>query len=276
MLFRSTLALGAALLFASACSAQETPRIDRAEWRSLPDADAMARYYPERAHKEGLAGRAVIDCRLTAEGRAVDCKTVSETPEGYGFGEAAVKLSVTFAFVPSLRDGKPVDDARRLIPISFAGPPKGGSTFRAYQPTTDGKAIGEDVLMIVRVKEDTPRNGSDRFACPDGEGECEPRPVTWSAQPDREQARSILAGVGDLTSVTNTRCKIASKGALTACLASGEVGPEASKAIAEAMDILNAPLLSYDDLPTAGATVVIRWNWPELVKGIALNPEAKP
>jgi TonB family protein len=276
MLLRSVLALGAALIFVSACNARETPRIDRAEWRSLPDANGMARYYPERATKEGIAGRAVIDCRLTAEGRADDCKVVSETPEGYGFGEAAVKMSVIFAFVPPMRDGKPVDDARRLIPISFAGRPPGGSVMRAYQPTPDGKAIGEDAIMIVRVKEDTPRNGSDRFACPDGEGECEPRLVTWPVRPDREQARTILAGVEALASVTNMSCEITSDGALKGCRTTGEVGPEASKAVAAAMAVLRAPLQSDDGLPTAGSTMAIRWNWPELVKGVALNPEAKP
>lgn len=279
MSLRFVLALGAAFASSLPACAQETPkRIERAEWRSLPDANAMAQLYPPRAQKENIGGKATLDCRITAEGKASDCKVVSQTPEDYGFGEAAVALSAGFAFNPEIRDGKPVDGARRLIPVTFAAPPVDPSAPQPFRATALGKAIGEDAFMVVAVRDNTPRNGSDRFACPAGEGpaDCEGRFIHWAARPDRDQAQAILAGAGDLTGLTSTRCGIAADGALKDCVTTGEAGPKAAQAIKAAVELLRAPARTDDDLPTAGASMRIRWNWPELVKGIDRNPVAKP
>ena len=48
-----------------------------------------------------------------------DCKVTSETPTGYGFGAAALKLAGSFKMKPETRDGEPVAGALVTIPMPF-------------------------------------------------------------------------------------------------------------------------------------------------------------
>lgn len=100
----------AAVLAATACDAQ-----------SMVGPDIM-RYYPEQAQRIGLEGKAVISCTITAEGRLADCAVVSEDPPGFGFGEAAVKMSTLFKMRPKTQGGAPVDGGKVTIPIRFRLP----------------------------------------------------------------------------------------------------------------------------------------------------------
>jgi TonB family protein len=50
-----------------------------------------ARFYPQRAHVEGMTGRALIACAARSD-RSLDCAVEREAPEGFGFGEAAVRI----------------------------------------------------------------------------------------------------------------------------------------------------------------------------------------
>jgi protein TonB len=88
-------------------------------WVSRPSAAEMARFYPARAIDENLAGQAVLSCPVTAAGRLIGCRIVSETPTGAGFGEAAVKLSAFFKMNPRTEDDQPVDGGTIQIPILF-------------------------------------------------------------------------------------------------------------------------------------------------------------
>ena len=58
----------------------------------FPSDAAAARLYPARARRQGVAGTAHVGCRVTSDGRPTQCKIADETPRGYGFGQAAVKL----------------------------------------------------------------------------------------------------------------------------------------------------------------------------------------
>ncbi|MGN6207479.1 energy transducer TonB [Asticcacaulis sp.] len=49
-------------------------------------------YYPDRALEVEVNGVANIDCVLQADGKVKDCVVVKETPAGYGFGEATIRL----------------------------------------------------------------------------------------------------------------------------------------------------------------------------------------
>ncbi len=93
--------------------------IGNPRWLSRPNAEQMARYYPTRALAEGVEGRAVIRCRVTAAGEMTACSTVSEAPAGYRFGDAGQKLSRYFKISPRTVDGKPVEGAEVDIPIGF-------------------------------------------------------------------------------------------------------------------------------------------------------------
>ncbi|MGA0603009.1 energy transducer TonB [Caulobacter sp. KR2-114] len=97
----------AAVLAATVCDAQSV--------------DIM-RYYPERAQRLGVEGKAVISCTVNAEGRLADCAVVSEDPPGFGFGDAAVKMSSIFKMRPKAQNGIPVGGGKVTIPIRFQLP----------------------------------------------------------------------------------------------------------------------------------------------------------
>jgi protein TonB len=90
------------------------PQFDR-----KPNSDDMAQYYPERAQRLEKTGTASIHCSVNARGGLVNCSIVSENPEGYGFGDAAIKMSHIFKLKPATSDGVPVDGGTITIPLRF-------------------------------------------------------------------------------------------------------------------------------------------------------------
>lgn len=67
-------------------------------------------------------GHASINCRVGADGRLSDCRVVSETPPGRGFGQAALRMAGRIRINPRTRSGRPTAGARVTIPIPFRGP----------------------------------------------------------------------------------------------------------------------------------------------------------
>jgi protein TonB len=83
----------------------------------------FAWYYPERAQRMEIDGKAVMSCDVTEEGRLTACELVSETPEGYGFGAATLEVSRYFKLKPKLdADGKPVPGGRINFPLTWSLP----------------------------------------------------------------------------------------------------------------------------------------------------------
>jgi protein TonB len=95
--------------------------ITQPDWSQKPSADDMARYYPERAQRLNVTGRAELACTVLANGK-VNCDVASEDPPDQGFGDAAMKLSKLFKMRPMSRDGVPTNGGRVNIPIRFQLP----------------------------------------------------------------------------------------------------------------------------------------------------------
>ncbi|WP_413740679.1 TonB family protein [Sphingomonas sp. Sphisp66] len=95
-------------------------RLFPAVWAETPSQRLLGKHNPPRARYEGVTGSALLACHVLASRRLADCKVLRETPEGYGFGKAALDASADFRVVPPMLDGQLVSQGRVAIPVGFA------------------------------------------------------------------------------------------------------------------------------------------------------------
>lgn len=68
----------------------------------------VTQLYPPIAMAEDVRGVGTVECWVSEAGRFEDCRVVSESPEGYGFGEATIRLVSRYELEPARLDGVPV------------------------------------------------------------------------------------------------------------------------------------------------------------------------
>jgi hypothetical protein len=106
------------LLEPNSPDAVDSPIGNRPIWQALPEAAQLA--FPEAARAKGLQrGRAEVDCLVGPFWALTDCRVVKETPEGAGFGDAALAAAAHFALSAWSFDGRPVEGYRIRLPIGF-------------------------------------------------------------------------------------------------------------------------------------------------------------
>lgn len=114
---RWALALGLACAQVSTAYARDS----EAGWLKRPSAEDLLAVWPHEAWKKGLGGKATLVCKVSLQGALFDCWVATETPEGAGFGGAALALAPQLLMKPAVRDGKPVV-SQIQVPINFRTP----------------------------------------------------------------------------------------------------------------------------------------------------------
>ena len=76
---------------------------------------------PPDARRRRVPGRASVNCEIRSDTRLEGCRVVSESPQGSGFGEAAIRVAEThFRFRPPMTaGGQPVEGFRTTIVVLF-------------------------------------------------------------------------------------------------------------------------------------------------------------
>ena len=95
---------------------QEPPpaEISRVTWAQHP-----MPMYPGLAATNGIdGGTVVLTCTVEGDGRASGCTVLSETPEGAGFGEAALASMERARFSPAMMESA-TPGARARFTIRF-------------------------------------------------------------------------------------------------------------------------------------------------------------
>lgn len=93
------------------------PPVPAAFWRTSPSINDMTRAFPEAARDAGTGGRVMLDCSIAADGRMTECRVARESPEGQGFGEAALGLAPMFQLSPYNRDSSRFAGRRARVPL---------------------------------------------------------------------------------------------------------------------------------------------------------------
>ena len=121
MLLRVLLVCSLTMLVA-ACVDNTTENIILPNWvESGPSASDVQDAYPGPAYVQGVQGLVMLVCTIL-ENRRLACVVDREAPQGYGFGDAALRLSRLIVTKPLSSDPRLLVGSRIAVPIRFAQP----------------------------------------------------------------------------------------------------------------------------------------------------------
>lgn len=90
----------------------------RTTWLHYPTPAETRRYWPAVALQKRRSGRVLLSCIVPRPGPPKRCTVAAETPQGHGFGAAALQMSAIFLIRPVTRDEVTVD-MPILVPVLF-------------------------------------------------------------------------------------------------------------------------------------------------------------
>lgn len=209
--------------------------ITNPDWLSRPNGEQVEQSYPPLPLTMNIEGRVVISCDVDAGGALQGCVPVLETPEGLGFGGAAVSLSHLFHMKPKTLDGAPVGGGTVRIPIRFTIPDRSKdrdmeslAPFLPPQdpppPSPEALAAARkfiDALGVASIDQDRYRHEADLLLSTSSVG--------LTLETRQKAARALLKASGDQEA---TRLEAA------AALVAGYVPQEAMTAT---LEFLNSP-----------------------------------
>lgn len=108
-------------LVVAACASEAAAQTSPPAWLRKPTAEEVAGLYPKAAVPGRVTGSVLLQCRVTTKGLLEGCQAEQETPAGYDFAPAAIRMSRLFELSPATRDGVPVEWTVR-VPVNFAAP----------------------------------------------------------------------------------------------------------------------------------------------------------
>jgi TonB family protein len=108
--------------------------------------------WPAKAYRNGTEGRVTLACRIDVHGLAEVCGVKSESPEGQGFGAAAMQLRPTFKLKPIKGPDGPIE-AQVDIAVKFH-PPRRALDLQKLEKGTNAFTRGDphnNVLLSDRT-----------------------------------------------------------------------------------------------------------------------------
>lgn len=101
--------------YIGAVETAEPVEISAPHWQRRPT--NLTVFYPDRALRRNTEGEVVLNCLVRVSG-LLDCSVVSESPAGWGFGEAALRIARAHRMVPATRNGVAVE-GRYVMRVPF-------------------------------------------------------------------------------------------------------------------------------------------------------------
>lgn len=253
--------LAAAMLLATHATAagEERRHLDWNDgdyrWTSRPSGGDMARLFPKEAWRNRISGSAVVGCTIQENGRLTGCEIVTETPEGHGFGAAALRLADEFRAAPAKKGGAPVAGGYVTIPILMMAQGK--------PPPTP--VYGDRVFLL------TPATRADAHTmpCPAADAPnrlCELREFNWAKAPPLYERAALFRQAGLRDGMTVVQCGVGAQGVPSGCSAGGAGLPEDHAKVAGLMAQFTAPEKTPDGAPLIGASIVVIFDWKTMHK----------
>lgn len=94
-------------------------KAEQLQWKSTPRGADFARLFPMRPMRADIEGAATVLCQIGSNHRLTHCVSQSETPEGYGFGDAATKFGGLFELAADQTDPRAREGAYVLVKLRF-------------------------------------------------------------------------------------------------------------------------------------------------------------